>query len=76
MGSVSTATRLTAGGYKDAESMLAHIALVAPLLEEAAKIAKITRIEVHGPEEELAKLRGPLAKLKAQFFTLKFGFRH
>ena len=62
-------------GYKDAEGLLAHLDNVGPLLEEALKIAKFTRLEVHGPEEELAKLREPLAKLKPQFFTLEYGFR-
>lgn len=45
------------------------------LLEEALKIAEIIRLEVHGPEEELAKLRAPLANLNPQFFTLEYGFR-
>ena len=62
-------------GYEDAEGLLAHLANVGPLLEEALKIATLTRLEVHGPEEELAKLREPLAKLEPQFFTLEFGFR-
>ena len=62
-------------GYEDAEGLLAHLENVGPLLEEALKIAKITRLEVHGPENELAKLREPLAKLKPQFFTLEYGFR-
>ena len=46
--------------------------MVGALLGEALKIA---HLEVHGPEEELAKLRGPLAGLKPQFFTLEYGFR-
>ncbi len=62
-------------GYEDAEGLLAHLDNVGALLEEALKIAKITRLEVHGPEEELAKLRKPLAKLQPQFFTLEYGFR-
>lgn len=62
-------------GYEDAESLLAHLDNVGPLLEEAFKIAEITRLEVHGPEDELAKLREPMAKLKPQFFTLEYGFR-
>jgi quinol monooxygenase YgiN len=63
-------------GYKDAESLLTHLKNVGSLLEEALKIAEITRLEVHGPKEELAKLREPLAKLKPQFFILEYGFRH
>jgi quinol monooxygenase YgiN len=62
-------------GYEDAKSLLAHIENVGPLLEKALKIAGITRLEIHGPAKELAKLRKPLAKLKPQFFTLEYGFR-
>lgn len=62
-------------GYEDAEGLLAHLENVGPLLQEALKIAELTRLEVHGPEQELAKLRQPLAALKPQFFTLEYGFR-
>jgi hypothetical protein len=48
---------------------------VGPLIDEALKIAEIARLEVHGPEEEVAKLREPLAHLKPQFFVLEYGFR-
>jgi quinol monooxygenase YgiN len=62
-------------GYADAEGALAHLANVGPLLDEALKMVELTRLEIHGPEEELAKLREPLAKLNPQFFTLEYGFR-
>ena len=62
-------------GYEDAEGLLAHLDNVGSLLDEALKIADITRLEVHGPEQELAKLREPLADLKPQFFVLEYGFR-
>lgn len=62
-------------GYQDAESLLAHLDNVGDILQQALKIAEIIRLEVHGPEQELAKLRGPLAGLNPQFFTLEFGFR-
>ena len=42
---------------------------------QAFKIVALTRLEIHGPEEELTKLRGPLAKLNPQFFVLEYGFR-
>ena len=61
-------------GYKDADGLLAHLENVGSLLEEALKIAEITRLEIHGPEVELAKLREPLSKLGPQFFTLEYGF--
>ena len=62
-------------GYEDAEGVLTHLTNVASLLEEALKIADLTRLEIHGPEEELAKLRKPLADLKPQLFVLEYGFR-
>lgn len=62
-------------GYEDAEGVLAHLENVGPLLEEALKIAELTRLEIHGPEQELAKLREPLAELNPRFFTLEYGFR-
>jgi quinol monooxygenase YgiN len=62
-------------GYLDAEGVLAHLENVGPLLQEALKISELTRLEIHGPETELAKLRGPLAGLNPHFFTLTCGFR-
>ena len=62
-------------GYEDAEGALAHLENVGSLLEEALKISDLTRLEIHGLEEELAKLRGPMADLKPQAFVLKYGFR-
>ena len=62
-------------GYADAEGALAHLENVAQLLDEALRMVELTRLEIHGPEEELAKLREPLAKLNPQFFTLEYGFR-
>src|SRR3990172_4300483 len=62
-------------GYADADGLLVHLNNVGTLLQEALKISEITCLEVHGPEAELAKLRGPLAALKPHFFTLEYGFR-
>jgi quinol monooxygenase YgiN len=62
-------------GYQDAEGLLTHLENVGALLQESFKISEITRFEIHGPEEELAKLRGPLAEMNPQFFTLEYGFR-
>ena len=59
--------------YDDAAAMLAHLDNVGALLQEALKIASITRLEVHGPAAELDKLRGPLAGLNPQWFTLAAG---
>ena len=62
-------------GYVDAEATLAHLDNVGALLAEALTLAELTRLEIHGPELELAKLRGPLAQFAPQFFTLEYGFR-
>ena len=62
-------------GYRDAEAALAHLTNVGETLNEALKISKLLRLELHGPADELAKLRGPLASLPAQFLTLEHGFR-
>ena len=62
-------------GYEDAPGLLAHMENVTVLLAELLKISDITRLEVHGSAQELAKLRQPLAGLKPQFFTLEYGFR-
>ena len=62
-------------GYADAEGLLAHLANVSPLLQEALQLAELTRLEIHGPESELEKLRAPLASFNPDFFTLERGFR-
>lgn len=62
-------------GYQDAEGLLTHLDNVGELLGKALEISELARLEVHGPKEELDKLREPLANLKPQFFTLEYGFR-
>jgi quinol monooxygenase YgiN len=62
-------------GYEGGEGVLEHIDNVSELLEESLEIAEFIRLEIHGPEQELAKLRGPLADLKPRFFVLEYGFR-
>jgi quinol monooxygenase YgiN len=62
-------------GYADAEGVLAHLENIGPLLEQLLQVADLTRLEVHGPADELDQLRGPLADLDPQYFTLQYGFR-
>lgn len=61
--------------YDDAEGLLAHLDNVGPLLKQALKIAQLTRLEVHGIAEELAKLNEPLSALAPTYFTLEYGIR-
>ena len=62
-------------GYVDAAALLAHGKNVAELLGQAMKIAKIIRFEVHAPESEIDRLRGPMASRNPQFFALEEGIR-
>lgn len=56
--------------YESANGLLAHLDNVSDLLAELMKIADLTRLEVHGPAEELAKLKKPLDALNPVFFEL------
>jgi len=62
-------------GYESADALLNHLDNVGAILEQALQISALERLEVHGPEDELAKLREPLAGLNPQFFVLGDGFR-
>jgi quinol monooxygenase YgiN len=70
-------------GYDDAAALLAHLENIYAPLQEALKIAQITRFEVHAPAAEIEKLRVPLAEklrvpladLKPEWFTLESGIR-
>jgi hypothetical protein len=61
--------------YEEAEGLLTHLANVGALLNEVFKIAQVTRLEVHGIAEELAKLKEPLSNLAPTYFTLEYGIR-
>lgn len=62
-------------GYEDAAGVLAHLENVGPLLEEALKLADLTRLEIHGPEDEISQLREPLSDFNPLYFALEYGFR-
>jgi hypothetical protein len=49
---------------------------VGALLAEMLIQADLTRVEVHGPAEELEKLKGPLAHLNPAWFTLEVTLPH
>lgn len=59
--------------YVDAEGVLAHLENVGELLGKFLKLAELVRLEVHGPREEIEKLREPLAELKPDFFIREVG---
>jgi quinol monooxygenase YgiN len=58
-------------GYTDADGVLAHLDNVGALLAEMLTMADLSRLEVHGPAEELGKLKGPLAHLNPVWFAIQ-----
>lgn len=62
-------------GYVGAEGVLAHLDNVGELLQKALEIAELTKLEIHGPAEELAKLKEPLSHLPVAYFEYQCGFR-
>jgi quinol monooxygenase YgiN len=57
--------------YESAAGLLAHLDNVSAPLSEMLKSADLIRIEIHGPADELEKLKAPLAHLNPEWFTLK-----
>ena len=57
-------------GYETAAGVLAHMENVGALLQELLTMADVIRIELHGPAEELEKLKKPLAHLNPAWFAL------
>ncbi|MFL6590460.1 MAG: putative quinol monooxygenase [Chthoniobacterales bacterium] len=57
-------------GYADAAGLLAHLDNVGALLTQAMTIADLVRLEVHGPAEELEKLKTALADLDPVWFEV------
>jgi len=65
-------------GYKDADSLVAHLNNVGDLLQKLERISELTRLEVHGPQDEITKLREwpSLKKLSPKYYILEEGFRN
>ena len=61
--------------YLGADGVLAHLTNVGATLQKMLAIADLTRLEIHGPEAELQKLKGPLADLNPAWFTYACGLK-
>ena len=63
--------------YANGEGVLAHLENVGTMLQELLEsgMVELTDLQLHGPEEELAKLREPLASLNPEYWVLEYGFR-
>ena len=59
--------------YVDAEGLLAHVENIGPILAEVLKMADVLRLEVHGTNANLEKLKGPLAAFKPEWFVFDCG---
>jgi quinol monooxygenase YgiN len=62
-------------GYAGAAAALAHLTNVGELVAEALKISSLIRLELHGPADELARMREPLAALSPAMFAVECGVR-
>ena len=56
--------------YQNAEAVVEHLGNVGEALGKALELVDILRVEVHGPAEELEKLKEPMADLKPEWFVL------
>ena len=63
-------------GYQDAQGVLTHLENINDLFQKALTISDLLRLEIHGNQTEIDKLRQPLAELKPDFFVLEYGFRN
>jgi hypothetical protein len=61
--------------YVGAEGVLAHLANVGEVLGEMMQISDVIRLEIHGPAEELEKLKGPLAEHQPEWFVYEAGLK-
>ena len=59
--------------YVGAKGVLAHLENVGDLLEKFLELSDLIRLEIHGPSEEIEKLRAPLADLNPDFFIREIG---
>lgn len=59
--------------YTNAGGALAHIDNIGPLLGELLKLADLVRLEIHGPADQLARLREPLASFNPAWFVYECG---
>lgn len=59
--------------YVGAAGALAHVENVGPELDKLFALAEISRIEIHGPAEELEKLKEPFAELHPSWWEYQVG---
>jgi hypothetical protein len=60
-------------GYVDASAVVKHLANVGDMIEKVQTVADLMRIDVAGPTEELAKLKGPMSAWPVRFWNYVAG---
>ena len=60
-------------GYAGAVGVLHHLDNIGDILGEMLTVTDLTRLEFHGPAEEIGPLRGPLGHLNPAFYVLRCG---
>ena len=65
-------------GYKDAASLVSHFDNVNDLLQKLNSISELVRLEVHGPHDEILKLREwpSIKQLNPKYYFVEGGFRN
>lgn len=59
--------------YVGAEGMIRHLENVSGPVGEMLKIADLIRVELHASQENIEKLKGPLAGLNPEWFVFQVG---
>lgn len=60
-------------GYEGAAGVLQHLENIGEILGEMLTVSDLTRLEFHGPAEEIDRLREPLGHLNPAFFVRRCG---
>lgn len=55
--------------YLDAAAVLAHLENVGSCIESVLQFSELARLEIHGPAEEVEKLKAPLADLSPDYYV-------
>ena len=59
--------------YVGAQALLDHLTNVGEVLNTFLQLVDVVRVEVHGPKDELEKLKKPLSDLNPQWFEFFSG---
>ncbi|MEM9224227.1 MAG: antibiotic biosynthesis monooxygenase [Pseudomonadota bacterium] len=60
--------------YENAEAVLLHMKIGHRLYESTSELVDIKSVEIHGPADELEKLRALFGDHAPRFFATEFGF--